>query len=304
MARFNRVFLIPYLEDVCALYMADLEICAKMVGLQNEILILQGEKDTGAPAKPEYEECFGCFASIIGNAGILIICLLMLGFVADMSASEDGWGSTPHSVFVFLVIVESLLGLVVWRLFAKPEWKARKHNKELNLQYKKAMRQYQIERSGILAQNEKGRKNISGMKKQMRKLSAERDRVAQTLSKVYAANIIPSYYRDMYAAVYLYDFFSTSRSDDLDMALNTYVLEQIKDKLDVIIEKQHSSILNQRLILANQQKSLEEQRAHNAYMRQKIYQIASSIEEQNQYLAMLESNTAATAYFAAANYLR
>lgn len=142
------------------------------------------------------------------------------------------------------------------------------------------------------------------MKKQMENLSAERNKIAKALNEVYAANIIPSHYRDMYAAVYLYDFFSTSRSDDLDMALNTYVLEQIKDKLDVIIEKQHTSILNQRLILANQQRSLEEQRAHNAYMRQKIYQIASSIEEQNQYLAMVESNPAATAYFAAANYLR
>ncbi len=138
----------------------------------------------------------------------------------------------------------------------------------------------------------------------MNDLSEERKRIAKTLDTVYAANIIPSHYRDMYAAVYLCDFFSTSRSDDLDMALNTYVLEQIKDKLDVIIEKQREAILNQRLILANQQKSLEEQRAHNDYMRQKVYQIASSIEEQNQYLAMIEGSSAATAYFAAANYLR
>lgn len=188
MAKVNREFLVPYLEDVCALYMADLKICAKLFEVRKEILILQ------------YGE-------------------------------------------------------------------------------------------GI-----EERKRVPNLEKKMARLSIERNKIAETLSKVYAANIIPSYYRDMYAAVYLYDFFSTSRSDDLDMALNTYVLEQTKDKLDVIIEKQHTEILNQRRILAYQQKSLEEQRAHNAYMRQKVYQIASNIEEQNQYLAMVESSAAATAY--------
>ena len=104
--------------------------------------------------------------------------------------------------------------------------------------------------------------------------------------------------------MYLYDFFSTSRSDDLDMALNTYVLEQIKDKLDEMIEHQREAIINQRMLMVNQQRALEEQRAYHAYMKKRARQIASSLEEQNQYLDMIKCNTAATAYFAAADYLR
>ena len=136
------------------------------------------------------------------------------------------------------------------------------------------------------------------------KIDNELKTVQSIINEVYGANIIPRYYRNKYVAVYLYDFFSTSRSNDLDMALNIFVLEQIKDRLDVIIETQQEQILNQRMIMANQRKSIEEQREHNAHMRKKACRIAADVEEQNQYLAMIESNTAATAYFAAANYLK
>lgn len=303
MAKFNREFLVPYLEDVCALYMADLEVCAKMFGVQKEILVLQHGEEIEPPVEPEHEEYLGAIGSFLGGVGIVLMCAIFIPLM-DLFIPENERGSAPFAFYIIFGAVSFLLGLFLWKSFGEPEREVRKNNEELDRQYEEAVRQYRVEKRKISERNEEARKKIPDLEKQMGNLSNERKKIAKTLDAVYAANIIPSHYRDMYAAVYLYDFFSTSRSNDLDMALNTYVLEQIKDKLDVIIEKQHESILNQRLILANQQKSLEEQRAHNAYMRQKVYQIASSLEEQNQYLAMVESNSAATAYFAAANCLR
>lgn len=303
MAKFNREFLVPYLEDVCALYMADLEVCAKMFGVQKEILVLQHGEEIEPPAEPDHEEEDG-FLSFLGGVGIFLMLFSGLALAVWVLTPEEGRGSMPFAFLFVMVVFLFLIGVFLWKFIGGPEREVRKYNEELDRQYEEAVRQYRIEKRKISDRNEEARKKIPDLEKQMGNLTNERKKIAKTLNAVYAANIIPSHYRDMYAAVYLYDFFSTSRSNDLDMALNTYVLEQIKDKLDVIIEKQHESILNQRLILANQQKSLEEQRTHNAYMRQKVYQIASSIEEQNQYLAMVESNSAATAYFAAANYLR
>lgn len=302
MSKLNREFLVPYLQDVCALYMADLEVCAKMFGTQKEILILQRGEEIEPPAKPKHEESLGGFGCLVSGIGLFlliapIVCLFASIF--DPSVTEG-----QRKLMIFLAFFCIPMGLFLFVPIRKEEHETKKTNKELDRQYKEAVRQYEIEERIVSARNEEARKKIHGLNKQINDLSEERKRIAKTLDTVYAANIIPSHYRDMYAAVYLCDFFSTSRSDNLDMALNTYVLEQIKDKLDVIIEKQRESILNQRLMLANQQKSLEEQRAHNAYMRQKVYQIASSIEEQNQYLAMIEGSSAATAYFAAANYLR
>ena len=103
-------------------------------------------------------------------------------------------------------------------------------------------------------------------------------------------------------AVYLYRYFSSSREDDVDSVLKTFILEEIKAKLDQIISMQSEIILNQERMMANQRTSLEAQRQHQQYMESKARQIASSIDEQNTYMEMTAANTAATAYFAAANY--
>ena len=87
------------------------------------------------------------------------------------------------------------------------------------------------------------------------------------------------------------------------MALNMFVLEEIKEKLDRIIANQKEIILNQYLQLAEQRRSLELQEEHTSMMESKLNQINASNEERNTYLAMIESNTATTAYFATANYL-
>ena len=132
----------------------------------------------------------------------------------------------------------------------------------------------------------------------------EINRINTVLNRVYNANVIPYQYRNMYASVYLYDYFSGSREDDLALALNTFVLEQIKERLDVIIEQQSEMILNQRIMIAKQEKTIQLQQAHTAMMQNKLNQIVASNEERNQYLRMIEGNTAATAYFAAADYIR
>lgn len=64
------------------------------------------------------------------------------------------------------------------------------------------------------------------------------------IQELYSVNIIPSRYRGIYGVLYLYDWFGTSQADDMDKALNVYVLEQIRDRLDKIIANQAEMILN------------------------------------------------------------
>ena len=121
---------------------------------------------------------------------------------------------------------------------------------------------------------------------------------------VYNANIIPAQYRNIYAAVYLYDWFSTSGADDMDHALSMFVLEEIQSKLDRIIANQEEMIINQEILIANQRKSIEEQRAHNSIVQSKIATLQATQDEQLRYIQMTEAETAACAYFAAADYIR
>ncbi|MCL2463496.1 MAG: hypothetical protein FWF28_00265 [Micrococcales bacterium] len=66
------------------------------------------------------------------------------------------------------------------------------------------------------------------------------------LKKAYGANIIPSQFRTLYAVYFLYEFLSTSR-EPLHEALLHYDLDEIKRKLDVVIEQQEQIIINQEI---------------------------------------------------------
>lgn len=150
MAKFNREFLVPYLEDVCALYMADFEICTKIFGAQREILILQRGEKIEPPAEPEHEETMGCVSSFLGGLGILEMCLTILAAVTFILTPKNERGSMPVSFLIILVVVGFLIGLFLWKVFGEPERETRKYNKELDRQYEEALRQYQIERNKVL----------------------------------------------------------------------------------------------------------------------------------------------------------
>ncbi len=100
MSKINREFLVPYLQDVCALYMADLEICAKMFGTQKEILISQRGEEIEPPAKPKHEESLGGFGCLVSGIGLFlliapIVCLFASIF--DPSVTE---GQRKLSIFL------------------------------------------------------------------------------------------------------------------------------------------------------------------------------------------------------------
>lgn len=179
-----------------------------------------------------------------------------------------------------------------------------KSNKEYAAQYETEKREYEerVQRCQQKTAEEKAR--IPALQQKISFYEGELKRISGLLEQLYGANVIARQYRGLYPAVFLYDWFSTSGADDLDNALNMFVLEQIKAKLDQIIENQAEIILNQRMIMANQHQALAEQRSHNAYMREKACQISASMEEQERYLSMIEGNTAANAYFTAAAYLK
>ena len=74
--------------------------------------------------------------------------------------------------------------------------------------------------------------------------------------------------------------------------------------MDQIIANQSDVILNQRIMIANQQRTIEHQKSYENMMRTKLNQIQTTQEQQLGYVRMIESNTAVTAYFAAADYIR
>lgn len=301
MAKYNREFLVPYLHDICALYLANDELERKIFLTERKIEKIHTGKTVMKPDCPSVEP--GWTASRVG-----LVCvggaLIIMAMVAAYGFFSGNLVDISGGAIFFACAVLGGTGIAICKPVISDAVEEEKFNRKQEALYSEGMRLYYLAVEEVEAENRKRREEIPVLQDDIKFYTSEKTKVQHLLDKLYSANVIPSRYRDKYTAVYLYDFFSTARSNDMDMALNTYVLEQIKDRLDIIIRQQCTAILNQRMILANQRTALEQQREHNRYMEMKAREVSTSLEEQKQYLCMIESNTAANAYFAAANYLK
>lgn len=281
MAKIDREFLVPYLENLCALHIAKWKVEQKkseIAGRRNSVAYKMN--CLSKPREPYYEETgFHVFSIILGVILIIVsfLDILIISFLAGLL----GW--------LFVIVGAILL------------FRAKVRNEDMQSGYESQVMQYnnQLE----ILKREADEVNTYAFV-QYSLCQAEMEEIEPALQKVYAANVIPRRYRDIYVAVYLYDWFSTGMSDDVDLALNMYVLEEIKDRLDQIIDMLSRSLLNQKLIIDNQNRSMEQQRQYQKKMMAKLDRMQTTAEEHSRYLAMIEANTAATAYFCAAEYVR
>lgn len=133
--------------------------------------------------------------------------------------------------------------------------------------------------------------------------SSELSNAKKILEKAYRANIIPSRYRNLYAVSYLYEYFNSSNANDLDMIIQTLLLDNIQKQLLIIQQKLDQIISNQQDMLYELQgicQKAERIEQNSQKQLQSLARQERNQELQSQYLSMIESNTAATAYFSAA----
>lgn len=282
MARYDREFLVPYLSNICALHYAENKLWKWYYSVRNKRCDLLNEISNGKPNRPDYEQSFGCGS--LALAVIAAFCAIT-GLVA--MANKGG--------LAFGVIFCALAGLCTYCIIRSVK-RINKSNDRMEEKYKAALNTYEI-------RSKNNSERIDKMDKQMEAYKQEIDRISALQERLYSVNIIPSRYRDAYAAVYLYDWFSTSRADDLDHALSMYVLEEIKSRLDTIIENQAQGLLNQQVMMANQMKSMEQRRQYEATMKAKLDRLQATSDERLCYAKMIESNTAALSFLATASYL-
>lgn len=296
MARYNREFLVPYLHNICALYLV-MEKMTQMANYKEDVIEeYKNPPKMLPPTEPEY------VSESIGGLGLVGI-LMAAGSIMAMcngQTSSYGMDSTLNGMCVIMCIV----GVILFIIGVDNSKQGANCNSTLQKQYEEEMDAYRQRLIRAEVVHQKNLQEIQRLENEVDMLDAQCDKAEEYLELLYSANVIPGKYRDMYAAVYLYDWFSTSGADDMDHALSMYVLEEIKSRLDRIIENQAEIILNQRIAIAMQQKSIQMQREHNQMMRQKLDKLQATEEERLQYDRMIEGNTAANAFFAAANYLK
>ena len=125
----------------------------------------------------------------------------------------------------------------------------------------------------------------------------------QLKEQLYSVNIIPAKYRNAYAAYYLYDYFNTSREDDLTQVLQTMLLEEIIKRLDKVIEQQENIIIGQQRTMAMMEQQNKAAEQHRRSVMNHIAQIEQNQEQQTEYLQMIEAHERTKSFFAYATYL-
>ena len=126
----------------------------------------------------------------------------------------------------------------------------RKKVLELKEEYKQNMNKYGQELSDfkknynwiVRQYQERG----AALEQQRQYLVKRRKEAAELSKDLYDINIIPSRFRNIYPIAYLYDYFSTSREDDLDKIIQTMLLEKIIEQLKSVIGKMNEALENQR----------------------------------------------------------
>lgn len=95
------------------------------------------------------------------------------------------------------------------------------------------------------------------MLKDRKALMEEIESLEKLLKKTYDVNVIPSRFRkNLYAIYYLHDFV-TSSNQSLATAMLHFDLNEIKAKLDRIIDQQEEIIIQQSVIMAQNDQLLQ-----------------------------------------------
>lgn len=84
-----------------------------------------------------------------------------------------------------------------------------------------------------------------------KKHGKEMKRLDEIMTFAYDTNVIPMQYRNVRAVFYLYDWFASGVTGDLDIALNTMAHES-EDRLSQLVSRLANDVLNQRKALVFQ----------------------------------------------------
>jgi hypothetical protein len=292
MASLNREFLVPYLQNVCSLHLALRKVEQKMRKVNYLIFEAENGVTLDKPQRKEYVvEKNRSFYAVTGIGCVVAVFSGMFFALNIIGGTRIGLPWTVSGMAVGILL------LVLPQLFANAR---REQNRRIDQEFDREFDRYRAELAEAV---EKSANAVSKLKLRLQEWEQEKKRVDELLQMAYSVNLIPMAYRNIYGALYLYEWICTSRFDDLNVALQSFDLERSKDKLNHIILTQSDAILVHTKSMADQTKTFVAQKQQEVVLRSKLENMGCVGEEREMYETMLEINLDATAYFAASDYL-
>ncbi len=123
--------------------------------------------------------------------------------------------------------------------------------------------------------------------------------VTKLLKSAYDIDIIPQQFRNIYAIWFIHDYMTTS-NESLSNALLHFNLDEIKNKLDTVIEQMQEIIINQGIQIAQNEQILRQ----NQKSLEHLAKIELNTERSAQYSQIAANNAEACAWIGLADYIR
>lgn len=289
MAGLNREFLMPYLQNICSLHLARRKIEQKMRKINHLIFEAENGITIERPQRKEYVPEKNCAYYALNAAGCAIAAFCMMFFALNIL------GDTRIAVpWVVSGVAVGLLLLVLQQLFVS---RRRRINTRMDEEYTLACEQYC---QAVAEAKERTSKTLATLKLQMQGLEREDKQADKLLQMAYAVDLIPMAYRNIYYAVYLYEWICTSRSGDLSQAIRSFDPKNGKVKLEYTINNQTDAILVHTKAVSNQYRTLVMQKRLGEIHRAKVEEMVCNAQERAMYSNIVDVNVAAGAFFATA----
>lgn len=222
----------------------------------------------------------------LGCAGIGLVFGVIIGWLKNTGIANffDIVGFLGGlSTFVIIVSILIAIGAIIWLVIMNV-----KDNNEYKINRENDIRRVEqeiIQKNNLIHQ-------LNSSKKEMEKINT-------LLKEEYSLNIIPSKFRNIYAAYFLYDFISTSTAS-LNEALLHCDLDTIQEKLDTVIQQQEEIIME----LAYQNALNEKIVRQNEQMLGHAIQTENNTALAAQYTRIAANNTNIVAAIQMSEYLR
>ncbi len=270
---FNREVLNNYMYNIRTLEVAKSGLLAQKQNVSYRISRLgyrQNMYEPGADGESIMYALFG--------GGGFIVAVLVIGTLLKETVGEwFDWTDFLSGLMAFLIIGTILIagGYIIYELYSAS-------NAKQDYAYRKKQDEIRVE-------NEL--KEKSALEEISDELDEEINETDKLLSEAYSVNLIPSKYRNVYAAYFLYDYISTSTAT-LSEALLHCDLDTIIEKLKTVIEQQSEMIMELAAANAKNEAIIQqnEQMLHHAIQTENNTALAA------QYSQIAATNSKVTAY--------
>ena len=282
MSKYDRRILLPYLRNLYSMELAIPQLHKELKALHTTIEELEYLQEHDVPPQ-EMQPPSPSATIAVGFVSLLFLLISIVAGILTATYADVFLMLTATSVFTTFFCV-----WLFWRRLQNYS-----HHQQQYSRYCDKLADYQSRTDSRKMLQEQ----IAECNVQISILAEQINEASRLKRNLYALNVLPQQYRTLDTVQYLYEYFRTSKANDIDTVLQIYAVEHIRSKQERLSEKQSALVLNHRCRIADQVNSDPLQKQYYEEQMINISNQEQDPELKNQYIRMLAEDLSVSQFF-------